>query len=82
MARQRGDGVWMSLLAFNTAVELYAVRQERKQDPDLVIPFPSLSRLIRRIGRADTKVGRVAIASSWVVFTAWFLPHLFKKDKS
>lgn len=80
MPRERGDNVWVALFAFNTAVELYAVRQERKQDPDLVILIPSLTRTIRRVGRLDTKIGRVSVASGWVVFTAWLLPHLFKKD--
>lgn len=65
--------VWITLIALDTAVEVWALRHSRRE--------ATLSHFLRGTFRTDTAAGRVILCTGWVVLTAKLLPHLCNQPK-
>lgn len=59
---------WYSAAALLTAVELDAIRHNRKNG--------TLSYATRKALRCQTRPGRIFLYAGWALLTAWLLPHL------
>lgn len=66
--RRAWPKVWFLLIALDTAIEVWALRNSRRE--------ATLSYATRQAFRTHTKLGRLAFAACWVALTAWFLPHV------